>query len=339
MKILIFSDLHLHNWAYGSTLVNGVNSRLLAQAKVLDQIAEYTAAYTVDHIVFCGDLFHTHGKIDSAVLKVAYEGIDKILDAADCEMTFLVGNHDTDRKDKSVHCLHWLNAFGDRVTVVDDVWHDTGTGFSFLSYTEDQDVIKKFLRMSQPIAFMHQGMVDVPMASGFVINEIFNVDMIPDHVRHVFTGHYHPFILVSDKATVVGTPLQHTWADTGDTRGFLVVDTDTLVIRQVNTRAPRFRTLNMGSTGSLSHPLKNRFQGDYVRVTSFDESMIGSLRQELLDAGAASVEFVVKPKLPSSTVVKAISAEGMSMPELVKEYENKHNVSNERRDVGKELMK
>lgn len=340
MKLLVFSDIHLHNWSYASTLIDGVNSRLLAQAKVMDDIAEHIKEVGVDHIVFCGDLFHTHSKIDASVLKIAYEGMDNILSSG-VPMTVLVGNHDTNRKDKSVHCLHWLNSF-DNVTIVDGVWHNLELGFSFLSYTEDEEVLKKFLAEANEICFMHQGLVDVPMASGWVVNEIMNHDMIPDHVRHVFTGHYHPFTQLP-KATVVGSVMQHTWADIGDNRGWLMVDTDTLGMVQHNSNAPEFRTLNMQGCGSIGeiYDTLQWIKNSYIRVTNVQESGIGieRIRKELLAEGAGSVEFVIKPKKYNSTVVKAITGEGLSVPELVREYEKKHSVSKERSNIGKELMK
>jgi DNA repair exonuclease SbcCD nuclease subunit len=355
MKVLIWSDIHLHNWPYGSTLVDGVNSRLLAQRKVMTHIADYAAENDIDHIVFCGDLFHQHGKIDAQVLKVAYEGIKEILEKSNVYMDMLVGNHDTAMKDMSTHALHWLNAFSDlsaampQVRVIDKPTHndlvDRVWPFSFLPYTEDEAVLKQFFKDANPICFMHQGVVDVPMASGFVVNEIMNVDMIPDHVQHVFTGHYHPFHML-EKATVVGSVMQHNWADMGDTRGFLVVDTDTLAIKQVNSHAPKFTTCDMGGAGSLGDSKVDErwhhrewFKNNYVRVTNFEEGSIPNIRKEILAAGAASVEFVIQRKTYKSNVVKAITGKGLSVPELVREYEDEHNISQERRKVGKELMK
>ncbi len=346
MKLLIFSDIHLHLWNYGSTLVDGMNSRLLAQAKVLDDIAQYTADSPVDHIVFCGDLFHQHGKIDAAVLKVAYEGITKIMESSGVHMDMLVGNHDTGMKDMSVHSMHWLDSIP-KVRVIDRPIHNVGQDqqFSFLPYTEDEAVLKKFLAEANELCFMHQGMVDVPMASGFVINEILNQDMIPDHVQHVFTGHYHPFTQVSDKATVVGSVMQHNWADQNDPRGWLIVDTDTLSMEQVHSHAPEFQALNMGGADILGNSDEGsgwwaaRLNNNFIRVTDFNEATMGELRKELLDIGARSVDFVISSKSYKQTVVKAITGKGLSVPELVREYEKQHSVSEARRKVGKELMK
>jgi DNA repair exonuclease SbcCD nuclease subunit len=255
-------------------------------------------------------------------------------------MDMLVGNHDTPTKDMSVHALHWLNSIAG-VRVIDEATHFTDSGFSFLPYTEDEEVLKKFFAEAGDYCFMHQGMVDVPMASGFVVNEIMNYEMIPEHVKHVFTGHYHPYRAVGNKATNVGSVMQHNWADMGDQRGFLIFDTADGTIKQINAHAPEFRTLDMQGCDLLgkAYGTPRYFDNSYIRVKNFKESTMEQVRNEILEAGASTVEFVVKPKNYKSTVVKAVSGKGLSVPELVREYEKKHSISEERRNVGKELMK
>ena len=128
MKILIFSDLHLHQWNYGATIVDGMNSRLKDQAKVMRQIANYINDNPMDACVFGGDLVHVHGKIDAAVLKVAYEGLEMISQhlKSPSDMYVLVGNHDTADKSMKVHSLHWVEALG--INCVDTPWHNSFNG-------------------------------------------------------------------------------------------------------------------------------------------------------------------------------------------------------------------
>ena len=179
-RILIFSDLHLNNWSYGSRLINGVNSRLLAQKSILSQIAAACLKHSVSNVVFCGDLFHKKTNIDPAVLKVAYEGIRDIADIVD-KFYLLVGNHDTNRRDMSIHSLHWLSAITG-VHVVDrpkDVWF----GY-MLPFTDDEETLKTWMDMvakdGSHNLFMHQGVKNVKVGSDFVIpNEILSPDMIP----------------------------------------------------------------------------------------------------------------------------------------------------------------
>jgi DNA repair exonuclease SbcCD nuclease subunit len=353
MKILIFSDLHLHNYNYGSTLVDypswnliGTNSRLVDGAKVFEQICVYINDNPVDEVVFCGDLFHTHGKIDAAVLKVAHEGWWRIMQHHDkpCHAYVIVGNHDTAVRSMSTHSLHWLESLG--VNVIDGPAHNSFNGLprklSLLPYTEDVDVIKEFFddavkKGGNPVCFMHAGIDGVPMKSGFVPGSAFNTDMIPEGVQHVFSGHYHPHMKVTDKATVVGTPLQLNWADTGDKRGFIVYDTDTDVQEFHEIDAPRFVTLNMEGRGSCDYSFNDNLKNHFVRVENYNHAYQEEIRKGITGAGARSVEFVVK--LEQVDRLQPVSSDGLHIPDLIKEYEKQKNVSPECSKIGKELMK
>ena len=336
MKVLIFSDLHLHNWNYGSTIVNGMNSRLRDQARVMDQIAMYCEHNPVDHIVFGGDLFHTHGKIDAGVLKVAYEGIDQILAKSNTGMDILIGNHDTADKSMATHSLHWLEAF-EQVRVLDTATHDVI--FSSLPYTEDKAVIEKFFKDANPICIMHQGIAGVPMGSGFLINEALSLDMVPDHVDQVFTGHYHKHSNPSDKVTVIGSAMQLTWADAGDKRGFLVYDTDTGEIEHIESVAPKFVTIDMndGSCGWARGCEFQNSKNNFIRVINHEYSWQEELREDIMGAGARSLEFM-EMKIDPQTLDPILTPEGYHLPELVKAYEKQKNVTPECSKVGKELM-
>ena len=339
MRILVFSDLHIHEWNYGSTLVNGMNSRLLDQAGILKQISKYPDIGALDEIVFCGDLFHTHGKLSASVLKVAYEGIRKILQQStnDMRFTFLVGNHDTALKDKSTHSLHWLNAFGPRVRVVNQQYHSIDSECSFLSYTESEDVMKQFFKEAQRTCFMHQGLSGVPMGSGFLIDERFNLAMIPEHVSHVYTGHYHAHTRVSEKATIVGTPMQFTWADEGQDKGFIIIDTVTGEIERVLLDSPRFVTYNMRNALREGRHTQETIVGNFVRVINYDETHKEDIRKEFIDRGSRSVEFI--SKRVEAKPMKPLRTDGFHLPTLVKQYENDQKVTEERSQVGQEIMK
>jgi DNA repair exonuclease SbcCD nuclease subunit len=344
MKILIFSDLHLHNHTYGATLVDGVNSRLLDGASAMQQVAEYINDWYIDEVVYCGDLFHTHGKIDAGVLKVAYEGWEKIMQHLNkpSHAYALVGNHDTADKTMKVHALHWLEALG--VNVIDMPWHNSFNGLprnlSFLPYTEDVETIERFFEKAtekvDTVCFMHAGIDGVPMKSGFVPGSAFNTDMIPDKVKQVFSGHYHPHMQVTEKATVVGSALQINWADEGDERGFLVYDTETDVQEFVKIDAPKFVTMDYETLEG--RPLETApVHGNFIRVINYDHTRQDYIREELTGAGARSVEFVVK--MEEVDRLQPLSNDELHIPDVIKEYEEQKNITPERRKVGEELRK
>ncbi len=356
MKILIFSDLHLHNHVYGSTVVDypswnllGVNSRLVDGFKVFEQICAYLKDNPVDEIVFCGDLFHTHGKIDAAVLRVAHDGWETIMQyhKKPWHATALVGNHDTSDKTMNTHAMHWLESVG--VNVMNVQGHNEFNGLdrrlSFLPYTEDVEVIEEFFKRavakgSNPVCFMHAGIDGVPMKSGFVPGSAFNTDMIPEGVQHVFSGHYHPHMRVTDKATVIGTPLQLNWADEGDTRGFIVYDTATDIQEFIEIEAPKFVTIDMddGACGFARGDQIQNIKNNFIRVVNYGPEDQEELREDITTgAGARSVEFVVKPEQVDR--LQPVSSDGLHIPDLVEEYEKQREVTPERSKIGKELMK
>jgi DNA repair exonuclease SbcCD nuclease subunit len=359
MKILIFSDLHLHNHVYGADLVTrpgfdliNVNSRLVDGRSVMEQIAVYIEENPVDEVVFCGDLFHTHGKLDAGVLRVAYQGWERITRAHNkpCHTYAIVGNHDTADKTLHTHALHWLESLG--VNVIDEPCHNGFNGLprklSFLPYTEDVEVIKQFFADADKkangaiykghaggtVCFMHSGIDGVPMKSGFVPGSAFNTDMIPKGVQHVFSGHYHPHMYVTHKATVVGTPLQLNWADEGDERGFIVYDTDDDVQVFHPIDAPKFVTLDY----NLYNPTRlSDVHGNFVRITNYHTPQQEEIREEITGAGARSVEFVVK--LEQVDRLQPVSSDGLHIPDIVEEYEKQKGVSPERSKIRRELMK
>ena len=346
MRVLIFSDLHLHSWAYGSTVVDGMNSRLKAQADALHVIAK--ASKEADRVVFCGDFFHQHGKMDASVMNVAWRGMWNIAEQSGAPIDVIVGNHDMSDKSMVNHSLHWMKAFNfstgsnhverSFLSVIDSPLHEAP--FSYLPYTEDKAVIEKFFEDAiDHVCFMHQGVAKVPMGSGFLIDEILTPDMIPDHVKHVFTGHYHQHNRVSDKLTIVGSTMQHTWNDKGDARGYLWYDTETGDIELVDVGAPRFTVLDMDGRGSCDWSYKGNLKNRYVRVVNYHSQKEDEIRSGLMgEGGALSVEFVQKVAETKRLDLSGNTG-GFHLPTLVAEYTKQQGIDDDRSKVGKELMK
>jgi len=336
MRILVFSDLHLHNWNYGSNVgVNGMNSRLLDQADILNQIVGVVEEQHIEKVVFAGDMFHVHGKLDAAVLKVAYDGISDLkfaLPEHHQSLVMLVGNHDTADKTKAVHSLHWLNAYGH---VVDTWMHEEG--LSFLAYTERKKDLEMFFKHAGNVCFMHQGVSGVPMGSGFLIDETFHLAMIPRHVDHVYTGHYHTHKRVSDKLTVIGSPMQLTWADEGEPKGVLIIDTNTGQIEFITLESPRFVTYNMTNALRADRHTQETIEGNFIRVINYDETHKEDIRKEFINRGSRSVEFI--SKRVEAKPLKPLRTDGFHLPTLVKQYENDQKVSEDRHNVGNDIMK
>ena len=143
MKILIFSDLHVHNWTYGATQIDGWNSRLLVQEKFLDHLANVAAEEDIDVAVFCGDLFHQHGQLTADVLQVAYEGFRTLGNTIpDCYA--LVGNHDFQTSDGDINSLSFLHGAKWNVAFPNTKITIQGKKFFFISYTPHREVFEGY---------------------------------------------------------------------------------------------------------------------------------------------------------------------------------------------------
>jgi DNA repair exonuclease SbcCD nuclease subunit len=339
MKILIFSDLHLHNWAYGATYKDGANSRLKAQVSVVRQIDDWCMQYRIDEIFFLGDLFHTHGKIDASVLSEAYTVFRRL--SRNSHVTVLVGNHDMADRSGRVNSVQWLDGLNN-ISVMSEpgaTYSTGGTNFVFCPYTEDRDTLIGALSNApkDSIAMLHQGVHGVPMDNNWIVpNEILSSIIIPDKVKHVFTGHYHSYNRVINKLTIVGAPIQHTWADFGVERGWVVYDTDTGEQEFVKSDAPEFRIFDCNSVSIVESDNPNllKLKGNYVRIRNYmgDKQ---ELRTTLKDIGAASVEFCL-PGVNYDEVLD-IEPKDFTLEPLIKAFEDSRKVDGPTKEVGKRI--
>lgn len=332
-KRLIFSDLHLHPFLYGSTTTEtGYNSRLWSQWLVIQEMIQDAVKCGVKHAYFGGDLFHVHGTISVEAMSIA-SAMFKSLRANGIKIRAIPGNHDLYDKAGKINALSFLAD-----EEISGEWpDDDGLKVSALPYTSDVDVLKKFLGRvgddgDEHLVLLHQGVLDVPLGSGWVINEILKPDMIPDNAM-AFTGHYHQYSNVSPNLTVIGNLNPLDWNDCDRNKGWLIWDEETnLIERRLQTKAPRFMSWSQDRILGDSASLK----GNFVRYTdpvTQDEQI--EIRKALIDAGALSVEF---PVVKIAGEVKTIQAtEDDSVNKLVQQFDERE--SGRRAEVGLDIRK
>lgn len=328
----------MHTWRYGATITeHGYNSRLLFQYKVLNDIAQYATANDIKHIFFLGDLFHTYSQVPTQVLSLAHNVFWWWKNQFNLDAYFLVGNHDMlDKKQGKIHSIGWLREYG---TVIEEpcTFQVAGQTFHAMPYTEDAEKLHDFLQETPngAIILLHQGVVGVPMGSGFVIDEILHPDLIPEQCKHLFTGHYHMHKKVNDKLTIVGSTMQLTWADVGDARGWVVYDTDTNEVEHVQSNAPEFRVFDMNDVSYLPGGLPPHMpvQNNFIRVVNWKGDR-DELRETLKSQGAASVEFELDESIkPGTNLFKKAD---FSIEPIVKQYDEME-MPKRRKEIGKQI--
>jgi DNA repair exonuclease SbcCD nuclease subunit len=329
MKRLFISDLHLHTWAYGATVNNaGYNSRLAGQTGALREVLDYIEKERIKYLYFNGDLFHTHGRVPVQALTVA-SGFFRKVRQLGTKVRGIYGNHDMESKDGRINSVEPIltddELFGD--------WEDAGLRVLALPYTEDEETIKRFLgNASQGAMLMlHQGVMGVPLSSGYVIDEKLTPEMIPSYCK-AFTGHYHFHRVVSDRLTVIGNLTPLNWSDIDQPKGFVVWDDETKEPPQqiIQTSAPKF--VSWSNETAEEFDLAN-IAGAFVRYV--DEAPMKDqqkIREDLIKEGAWTVEFV-----KTETEAREIRhGEAVTVEHLVKAFEA-DDMEPRRRAVGQEI--
>lgn len=326
MNVLVFSDLHLHEWNYAANHASGINSRLAYQREVLWDILNSAYEYDVMSIVCCGDFFHTHGKITAPILDVAGEFITNITNG-EREFYCLVGNHDMADKAGRFNSLRWMIA-NPYVTVIDKPINHSM--FSFCPFTEKKQIVEDFLNNvpnGDVTVFMHQGVQGVPVNNGWELpNEILRSEMIPEHVVNAFTGHYHNHQKISNKLTVVGAPMQHTWADVGQKRGWLIYNTNSGQYKHIESKHPKFILFDK----EIDKP--DQIEGNFIRVTN-PTSNIETIRDRLTHLGAAYIDIVETGVNTDIIIDNAY----FDLDTAIGNYEDKLNLDDQTRKIGREL--
>jgi DNA repair exonuclease SbcCD nuclease subunit len=292
VKRIIFSDLHLNTWSYGATVTgDGFNSRLYAQCQALIEMATYAEENDIRYVYFCGDLFHTPGKVPTQALQLAHEAFS-LMKSKGLHLRFLVGNHDVENRTGTIHALKWLDQFGH--VVEGDApaqWVDAGLPIHALGYTEDAEKITRTLATAgnDSMVLLHQGVDGHALGSGYVLNDVLTPEMIGPNIRHCFTGHYHRNDYVTKNLTIVGAMTPLTWSDLNESKGFLVWDDETNKVTQCASEIPpKFTTVQAEDLAAAScTDLSNCF----VRVMGRPKDTIEEVRELLTSCGALKVEF------------------------------------------------
>lgn len=332
MKVLLFSDLHLHPWQYGSTYFDGWNSRLLIQKKFLEHVAEVVRKEDIECVIFCGDLFHTHGKLTADVITVAYNGFKEISSAAK-KCFSLVGNHDFQSANGYINSMEFIKGTGWDVIFPRGVEIVDSLALGFISYTPDRKVfseaLEKYGKMCNFI-FMHQGVQSVPLGNGFELpNEYIIPDELDKKVIH-FTGHYHRHQKVKENLVIVGSPMQHTWSDSGDERGYIILDTGTKEWNHVPYNAPKFVEVDIRSDYGPVY-----YNNNYVRlIGEAPFSDFERIKEDMRKGGALSVE--IRPTLKESTH-KVKTADKITLDGVVSIFEKESKATDKAIKMGKIL--
>jgi DNA repair exonuclease SbcCD nuclease subunit len=273
MKFLFFADLQAHNYKQFSTILSsGLNSRLNDCLNVLKQVRKTVKEREITHVFFLGDLFESRTKVDGDVATLVYEELLGM--SRECKLYLLVGNHDQHTK---MGYTHWMKLFqGTTAVIIDmpmEIILDTGYMIYAVPFIPDGEEAKKAInnieeQKAPEFLLFHQGLKEAATGpyDSHVKAELSIKDMPTDKVKYCIGGHYHKGQeLLDGKIRYVGSPLQLTFGERNEEKGFTIYDVEKDKFEFIFSDAPLFHyfesvSLFNDAKSSIDH---NR---DFIRV-------------------------------------------------------------------------
>lgn len=301
MKILIFSDIHIHPHKKSSERLNHC-------LEALDWVFDVAKSRNISNIVFLGDLFHDRQRIDVLTYQKTFEILERRMSERNLDLRLLLGNHDlwhNERLDvSSVNPLRSIKG----VTVVDrPCVQEISDGsedvhFAFLPYTHDpiediQSLEKEWKAKARGTKILGAHL----SVDGAIWNTRFNtasevaVEHDGDMVRvgpeifkrwdRVFLGHYHAAQKLDDVVEYVGSPLQLSFGEAFQEKNIIVYDTHEDSMEYVaNDFSPRHYIISEDEMDK--YPL----EGNFVRleVDDISSKAMSDMRQVLVEESKVS---------------------------------------------------
>lgn len=304
LRLAAFADLHGHIYKEFDTKADGLtnSSRLNNIVESLRYIRDWCIDNDVKYVLFAGDLFHVRAKVDTVVFNAIYNMIETF-HMHGLEIIMIAGNHDqydnSDIPENSLHAFKKLEG----VHVYDTVdshlikhYEDCGSDNEpdqFLSgeveivcapYSKNAQLVKDYIAGVEKkdipqILLFHLGIAGAFVGSGnYPMADAFKVDDLrPDLFKYIIGGHFHKrqFLGGHPHAFYCGAPIQHSFGDEGEDKGFYVVDTNKRYdVEFVPIPNPKFLTFSGGvkdmTEEYLSYAAVN---GNYVRFLVTPEQL------------------------------------------------------------------
>lgn len=342
MKLASFGDLHGHKFKEFDvkTDLTG-SSRLDNIVSTLSYMREYCVTNGIKYVQFTGDLHHIRGRVDTEVQNAIRDEIKKFWEAG-IIVIMIAGNHDqydnSDVPENSLHTykeLPGIHVF-DTVGVHRIVECNEVVDIVCAPYSKNAQMIKDFIQgateqnLSNPILLFHLGISGAFVGSGnYPMADAFSVDDLhPEYFKYIIGGHFHKAQFLTDSdgnklphAFYCGAPIQHSFGDEGEDKGFFVVDTaKRWDVQFVPIPNPKFVTMVSPITAVWEEVLQDfANNGDYVRV-QLKESELDGFKSIAPSNLHYKVELQREFQEQSRSNVKM----GMSFEEIVSNYAEEH---------------
>ncbi len=290
-KILVFSDLHIHNHKQSI-------QRLQDCLDVLRWCFQTARDRNAKDVIFLGDLFHDRQKIQV----IAYHNTFEIFqEFRDLNINLLLGNHDLWFYDKwDISSVQPLGAMDNvRVIAKPCTLEVAGLNVDFLPFTHDPvSIVSSSFTNKSSLLCAHIAVDDATLNEMHNTKSEVSIENEKDVVkvdksvfkgwRKVLLGHYHCPQQLDDRVEYVGSPLQLSFNEAFQSKHVIILDSETLEHDYVeNTFSPKHLILRYDEVGSVN--LANNFV--QIQVEDVDSADVIEMRNEIVDSKVLSLEF------------------------------------------------
>lgn len=320
MKILLFSDLHIH--AHKKSF-----ERLQDCLKVLDWALQTAKDKNIKDVVFAGDLFQDRAKIDVATYSLTFDVLLKHCDST-INLWLLLGNHDLWYQDKwDISSVLPFSALPN-VTVINKACslNIAGKDIDFLPFVRDPvEHLKTLEKNKNKLLIGHLAIHGAEMHS--IYHSLSDVilehdgDMIKvdsglfTSWEQVFLGHYHGEQKIGN-IEYIGSPLQLTFGEAFQEKHMIVYDLDTGTKEYIiNDFSPKHLIASDEDINNFN------VENNFVRLnTNAKQYELLELRKDIQQKHPSTLEIVPKPKTEMKQVVQDAKAILQKEDEMIETF-------------------
>jgi DNA repair exonuclease SbcCD nuclease subunit len=247
-RIAIFSDLHL------GVHQNNSNWHKIAN-DWSDWFVEQLHKHDLEDVFFLGDYFHSRSDISVNTLHVGSDITDKF---KDFKLKMIVGNHCSFFKDRAdIHSLSVFKGYSN-IEIIDKpkLFNIDGKEVFMCPWGTNMDEIP-----SCDVLMGHFEIETFKMNAVKFCEDGFSATKLLKKSPLVFSGHFHlrdERVYKNGKIIYVGNPFEMDFGDSGDTKGFYILDFKDLNYEFVeNNISPKHKKIKISDYNKSKNDIKN----------------------------------------------------------------------------------
>lgn len=301
MKFITFSDLHIHNHKnFARPAVYGLNSRALDALSMLYQIRDLAKSQDIQHVLFCGDLFHSRGAVSTSIYEATYR---VLADCSDVTWYMIPGNHDCadSTKDSALSIRpfealpHVKILLGDHPVIPldpnNDEVHLFGLGSNALVGMDNlSDAFANVKPGRKNVLLLHAALESSKLndTTAISVSDVVKGRVVSKgelralmkrlKINMTFVGDIHLRQKLAPNIWVVGSVMQQDFGEEGQAKGVLIYDTKSDDVEFVPLVSSKFVTLKD------ANELSKCVEYCYYRITAVSVKEYSDIVQTIKDA-------------------------------------------------------